>query len=211
LGATVARGATGLMTDNTNDAAIMNGRAVFASIPLQVTLIGGANPAVTDMVTNIGNVFTNNGNNQIVAVEAGHGGPSTWQNVGSIFSVNLGTNPPTPSDALRALETGANGKIDTFDVFSCSVAKGVGSAANLNVNHILTHLAANLVAGRGTARTRGANVPIYIIQPVGRRAGSFALKNIDAQTRVAGAATVTCTGPAPPACALALNVLIDNR
>jgi hypothetical protein len=211
--ATVAGGKTGLMIDDTNDAAIKLAQGVFDSQTVQYEKVGGgANTAVQDMVANIGNVFTNNGNNPITAVEVGHGNPNTWTNVGSVFSINYGTAPPTPSDALKALEAGAKGKVDFFDVFSCNVAKGVAPPPNGNLNwgHILTHIAINLVPAAGTAvSVRGVNVPIFIIPARRGIPGSFALKNTDKDTKNAVEATVKCqNNPVqcfdPPA----LNVLL---
>jgi hypothetical protein len=210
LAATVAGGKTGLAIDDTNDAAIQLAQKVLTSQTIQFEKIGGTNPAVDDMVSNIGTVFGNNAKKPIVAVEIGHGSPNTWTNVGSIFQLNYGTTPATPSDALKSLEKGAVGQIATFDVFSCFVAKGVAPLPKgaLNPNHILAHLAGNLVAGAAQVDTRGVNVPIFIISPVAKRAGTFALKNTDPDTKNAATATVSCKGPAPPTCTVKVTELL---
>lgn len=192
LAATVAGGKTGLMIDDTNDKAIVAAQKVLDSQKVQYEKVGKANPAVDDMVTNIAAVYNNNGKKAITAGEIGHGSPGTWTNVGSTFSVAAGTNPPTPSDALKKLETDANGQVDTFDCFSCYVAKGLAPAGDLNTAHVITHLSSFLVKGAASVKVRGVNVPIYIIAPTPRRAGSFALKNVDPDTKKAASGTVTC-------------------
>lgn len=192
LPATVAGGKTGLMIDDTNDKAILDAQKVLDSQKIQYAKVGKANPAVDDMVTNIAAVYNNNAKKAIAAGEIGHGGPSQWTNVGSVFSVNAGTAPPTPSDALKKLETDANGQVDTFDIFSCYVAKGLAPGGTLSTSHVMTHLASFLVKGAASVKVRGVNVPIYIIPPTVRRVGSFALKNVDPDTKKAASGTVTC-------------------
>jgi len=192
LPATVAGGKSGLMIDDSNDKAIVAAQQVLDSQRIQYEKVGKAKPAVDDMVANVAAVYNNNGKNRIAAGEIGHGDPATWTNVGSVFSVAGGTNPPTPSDALKKLETDANGQLDTFDVFSCYVAKGLAPGGNLNAGHVITHLAGFLVKGGVPVNVRGVNVPIYIIPPTPKRVGSFALKNVDPDTKKAASGTVTC-------------------
>jgi hypothetical protein len=75
--ATVAGGKTGLMIDNSNDAAITAVQNIFKARGTQFQPVGGgATPAFMDMVTNITAVFNNNAKIPIVAVEVGHGNPN---------------------------------------------------------------------------------------------------------------------------------------
>lgn len=184
-------GETGMVIDDSNDAAILLAQQVLTSKGFSYKKIGGGiNTAVTDMNKAIDDTYVKNNRNPISAVEIGHGAPNEWENVTSSFDFAGGN----PSNDLLLLEAGSLSKIQSFDIFSCSVAEGNTTAGAPNANHVQTHLARNTVNARGTAvNTRAVNVPIWIIPPRRRGPGSFEIKNTGANG-FGTTVLVTCSG-----------------